>query len=322
MQAMKNPLILTTGTFEPGQAEAFCGREPDERRRALARAELCYHRGELTAASASFTALCECEDPQVTLAARLGLALTSLSSGDFLEILNSYQLLLSAEGGELDDFLIYANIMLHNFSEIRFPPVGVDAFNVEDPLKPMAIYTYAHYLLETGDVGRAVGMAEGALIFMHGPSPISEIYLSLIICRGYMLRKLWDKAEYFFRYAWKLAEPDGLLMPFAEHRGLLFGMLERCLRYEHSAEYKRISELSNRFQSGWVTVHNALTGEHVSDALTAIEFNVASLAAKGSSNTEIADLLGVSVNSVRAHLRNIFNKLGVSSRKELNGFVL
>ena len=63
-------------------------------------------------------------------------------------------------------------------------------------------------------------MAEGALVFMPHPCPISEIYLCLIISRGYMLRKLWDKAEYYFRHAWSVAAPDGLIMPFAEIVGI------------------------------------------------------------------------------------------------------
>ena len=326
-----NPFMLVTGSFYPGEAEAFCENEEDPERQALAKAELLYFRGETAAAYSAFRALSESSSDRIVLAATLGTAISSLSGENILEIIKLYNSVKTLNNLIPQDnpvktttntFMIYFNILLHNFSEIRFPPVGADAFNVPDSLKPMAFYAYTHYLIETGDIGRAVGMAEGALIFMDKPCPISEIYLSLIICRGYMLRKLWDKAEYFFRHAWSLAAPDKLIMPFAEHRGMLSGMLEKCLRFEESAEYKRILELSNRYHSSWVTVHNELTGDKISDALTAIEFNVASLASKGSSNNEIADLLGITVNSVRAHLRNIFNKLGIDSRKELHKYVL
>ncbi len=326
-----DPFIITSGTFEPGQADLFCNNETDPERRALAAAELLYYRGKTAEATKELDILAQSQNERIALAATLGKAIGSLSGENVPEIISLFQTVKKLDNLLPQDnpvriatntLLLYFNILLHNFNEIRFPPIGTDAFNVPDTLKPMAFYAYTHYLIETGDIGRAVGMAEGALIFMRRPCPISEIYLCLIISRGYMLRKLWDKAEYYFRLAWSFAEPDGLLMPFAEHRGMLSGMLEKCLRYEKSAEYKKILELSNRYHASWVTIHNELTGDKISNTLTAIEFNVASLASKGSSNTEIADLLGITVNSVRAHLRNIFNKLGIDSRKELYKYVI
>ena len=326
-----DPFIVTTGGFLPGQSDAFCEKETDPLLRELAKAELSYFRGETAAANAMFKRLAEEGNERVALAGTLGMAIASLSGENVFEIIRLYNSIKTVDSlipednpfkKTSDTLMLFFNILLHNSAAIRFPPVGPDAFSVPDSLKPMAFYAYTRYLIETGDVGRAVGMAEGAIIFMHKPCPISEIYLNLIICRGYMLRKLWDKAEFYFRYAWSVAQPDGLIMPFAEHRGMLSGMLEKCLRYEESAAYKRILELSNRYQSSWVTVHNELTGDRISDALTAIEFNVASLASKGCSNNEIADLLGITVNSVRAHLRNIFNKLGIDSRKELYLYVM
>jgi DNA-binding NarL/FixJ family response regulator/tetratricopeptide (TPR) repeat protein len=55
-------------------------------------------------------------------------------------------------------------------------------------------------------------------------------------------------------------------------------------------------------------------------ALTARERDVASLAAQGLINTEIAAELYVSVNTVEYHLRNVFTKLGIRSRRDLRGF--
>ncbi len=326
-----DPFMVITGSFEPGQADAFCESIPDPEKQRLAKAELHYFRGEINEAAKAFKYLSESNSESVVLAAALGTALSSFSAENVLEIIKLYNAVKTLNNMIPQDnpvkstanaLMIYFNILLHNFSEIRFPPMGTGAFDVPDSLKPMAFYAYTQYLIETGDVGRAVGMAEGGLVFMQKPCPVSEIYLSLIISRGYMLRKIWDKAEFYFRQAWACAEPDGLIMPFAENRGMLSGMLEKCLRYEKSTEYKRILELSNHYHTSWVTVHNELTGDQISNALTAIEFNVASLASKGNSNSEIADLLGITVNSVRAHLRNIFNKLGIDSRKQLNKYVL
>ncbi len=51
--------------------------------------------------------------------------------------------------------------------------------------------------------------------------------------------------------------------------------------------------------------------------LTATEHAVAKLVAWGFDNQEIATELWISVNTVRAHLHNIFHKLGVNSRGKL-----
>ena len=51
--------------------------------------------------------------------------------------------------------------------------------------------------------------------------------------------------------------------------------------------------------------------------LTPREADVLELLQAGSANAEIATTLHVSVETVRTHARNIYRKLGVSSRREL-----
>jgi DNA-binding CsgD family transcriptional regulator len=57
-----------------------------------------------------------------------------------------------------------------------------------------------------------------------------------------------------------------------------------------------------------------LTGR---DALTASELRVASRAAQGHTNREIAQLLFVTVKTVETHLANAYRKLGITSRAQL-----
>ena len=51
--------------------------------------------------------------------------------------------------------------------------------------------------------------------------------------------------------------------------------------------------------------------------LSRAELAVARLAAAGKTNKEIADELYLSVKTVEYHLRNIFQKLGIASRRDL-----
>ena len=54
----------------------------------------------------------------------------------------------------------------------------------------------------------------------------------------------------------------------------------------------------------------------VSKSLSAREISIIQLAAKGFSSPEVAEMLGISVNSVKTHFRHIFEKMDVSDRTE------
>ncbi|HWP98677.1 MAG TPA: helix-turn-helix transcriptional regulator [Syntrophomonadaceae bacterium] len=64
-----------------------------------------------------------------------------------------------------------------------------------------------------------------------------------------------------------------------------------------------------------VTLANEKTS--MGEPLTRREHDIASLVMSGASNQEIASLLGISLNTVKMHLQNIFEKLHIKRRSQL-----
>jgi DNA-binding NarL/FixJ family response regulator len=67
--------------------------------------------------------------------------------------------------------------------------------------------------------------------------------------------------------------------------------------------------------SGLVEANGAT--RHSPDLLTSREANVLELLQEGRTNAEIAHELSIGIETVRTHARNIYRKLGISSRRDL-----
>jgi DNA-binding CsgD family transcriptional regulator len=89
------------------------------------------------------------------------------------------------------------------------------------------------------------------------------------------------------------------------------------LHYEALADARRVGRELRRLgvERRIVSQPRAKTGW---DSLTDSELKVVNLIARGATNRSVAQQLHVSPHTVRAHLRNTFAKLGVSSRVELS----
>jgi DNA-binding NarL/FixJ family response regulator len=70
------------------------------------------------------------------------------------------------------------------------------------------------------------------------------------------------------------------------------------------------------------TVPHAPKAATYPDGLTSREVEVLRLLARGLSNTQIAEELVVSLLTVKAHLRSIYSKLGVTSRSAATRYAL
>lgn len=64
------------------------------------------------------------------------------------------------------------------------------------------------------------------------------------------------------------------------------------------------------------------TKNKVTDELTVMEFSIAMQASGGWTNKEIAAHMGISVNTVKHYLTDIFCKLDIKKREELKQYML
>jgi DNA-binding CsgD family transcriptional regulator len=138
-----------------------------------------------------------------------------------------------------------------------------------------------------------------------------------------------DRAEEAFARA--LAATEGLPAPFERARIELAAgaVLRRAGQRRRAADLlgaaeERFTALGARPYAERCAKELAASGLHPASRrsrnraeLTAQELVVARLAANGRSNRELADELVVSIKTIEYHLRNAFQKLGVTSRKQL-----
>ncbi|HVT69054.1 MAG TPA: helix-turn-helix transcriptional regulator, partial [Trebonia sp.] len=113
-----------------------------------------------------------------------------------------------------------------------------------------------------------------------------------------------------------LAEPQDLYRPFLDAGGAVHSAIALLV-----APASPVAGFSARVHERFVTQPSSRPAGGGSaapevTALTASELAVLRLLRSYMSNQDIADTLFLSVNTVKTHLRSVYYKLGVSSRRE------
>ena len=327
-----NLMPLMNTPFSPGQCLAAVEAMAAGPQRDIATAEYHYFTGKPEAAAKEAEAYLTSPDMAARLSACLIYAYSNLSIGENQRAqfaLGALNTALAAAGEQSPEFQAAAAfvaaagaVLLHLPLPAGLPDVQGFLPLLPPGLRAFALYVYAHYRYLQGDWAVSAGMVEGALSMGGERYPIPAIYLHLVAVMDYMSLKQTDKARAHLLAAWEIARPDDLIEGFGEHHGLLGGMLEAAIKPQWPEDFRRIIAITYRFSAGWRKVHNPETGHDVADDLTTTEFAVSMLAARGWTNQDIAAHLGISPNTVKHHLSEAMEKLGVTNRKELKRHML
>ena len=116
-----------------------------------------------------------------------------------------------------------------------------------------------------------------------------------------------------------LAEPEGYLRTFVDEGHTMRVLLEEYLSNRHSDYVERLLSSFSQPQSKTLAPYASAGVENrkskIVDPLSDRELEVLRLLRSELSGPEIAERLIVSLNTLRTHTKNIFNKLGVNNRR-------
>ena len=185
-----------------------------------------------------------------------------------------------------------------------------------------ACYILAHKAYLEKNYQIALTIADLGIALGSKNYPIGYIYCQIMAAIALVNLKLTKEALARLEKAWEVAEPDGLIQPFGEHHGLLHGLIEVFFKDKAPELHKRIDDITYAFSAGWRIIHNGTVRRSVPDNLPTLEFTIAMLYSRGWTAPEISKQLRISTRTVYNRITMIFNKLGISEKKELAKYML
>lgn len=323
---------VLSSTFEPGHFIEMISSIADSVDRDIANAEYCYYKGNAKKAVEILEPYLDNMDFAVALSANFIYTFANLNLGKIylakLGLKNTENCVRNAINQENPLIKAYGvlignavSVLLHR-EMAGLPEVESVLSVLPEGLRLFGAYIVAHKLYLKKEFSRSVGTAEICLAMKQSQYPVASLYLKLMRCVGYMGLKQSKEAKACFADINRIALREKFYQPFAEHHGLLQGIIESELKRNYPAEYSDIVALVQKFSTSWRIVHNEITQSSVTVTLTTTEFVVAMLFNRGWSVKEISAHMEVSPRMVKHHLSVTYEKLGVSNREELGMFLL
>ena len=317
---------LVSRAFAPRKGRETIEAIEDPEEREMAWAEYCLFTGRAEEAALRAEPFLSHADPALCLSAHIVYCISSVTLGKVDEAQKTLDALDNLDTGKHVPITgaycaDVVRVLLH------LPEKDSMRLDKISSALPEGVRYFLCYVLALreylrGEHAKAEGIATAALTLCENRYPIPGIYLHVISTISLMRQERLEEATVHFIAAWELALPDGLFSPFGEHYVLLSGLNKKLIKPELHEQYREISKYADRYYSSWITMHNSNTDQPVAPGLTKMESTVATLFSRGWSVKDIALHMGISTHTVKQHLSETYQKLGVNRREQLRDYLL
>jgi LuxR family maltose regulon positive regulatory protein len=296
----------------------------------LMKAEALFNRGEMNAAAIlAHKALYQAENKRqecVCIGAALLLGRLAVYNGDGGELADILEQRIAryARQNPLKSNRMEADLatacLMQLIGRPRDMPRWIRNGDIDDKRLYVMSIPYAHilfgkYVTLSGKPEVWLGMEGEALALAETlQCRMAEIYGRILTAAAYRAVGMAADATAALQTALDLALPDRLYMPFAENRALLGALPDKqCPKAARS----EILALAEKQEAGKAAVLRELYPSRPF-GLTKREYEVAKLAVQNLTLPQIAEELYISPNTAKGYMKNVYQKLQVSSRAELN----
>ncbi|MPM03541.1 HTH-type transcriptional regulator MalT [bioreactor metagenome] len=298
----------------------------------LFRAELAHYRGDLNEAKVLAYKACHIAGKKQQCAVQLGAALhlaeiavEKSDAAGWQSAIDSMEKAATTQGQtyfilrSTVDILraLLLNELGHQSLFAGWLKTGDTADKILPGMRLSALFVRMSYLVHEKDYTLLAGIAEAELEGLHSSDVLTDTLFSLFAAVGHISLGNRGRALELLDHAANIALPDGFVYLFAVYYWLLQGLPERLVKDRYPELAVRFIEIKERFLTGFNALHEAISTNKLPGSLTSREREVAMLAAEGLRNNEIAKKLMVSENTIRFHLRAVFQKLDIDRRAKL-----
>ncbi len=322
------PMPLMNTPFTPGGMRAAVEAIEDADERNIALAEFYYYTGNAKEAVRYAKKYLESEIMELRLSALFVYAFANLSLDKTAETKKAFdktfEIYRSMDENTPPLQKAFAVILCGSMDTLLHLPRSQELPELQDyilalphGLRLFAAYVQARYGYLNGLHGTAIGICETCLVIMEAPNPISKVFIHLSCAAFFMQTQYPQMTKRHLAQAWELAKPDGLIEPFGELHGELWGMLEAVLKKTEPEAFRSMIGVAKYFANGWRKLHNDLTGDNIPTELTPTEFTVAMLASRRWLYKEIAAHLGITEYAVKKNANIAMQKMNLGDKDDL-----
>ena len=310
--------------------DAILKTTKEERIRLQFESELAYLRGDFEQIKICYQKTCDDDASRLRIGS-IAIA-AAISTGDYqlyLQVedhLNNIIRTTKHEGVKAFAELSISNAYLGAFVPALVPDwlKSGDFTLIHDKVKPDAIYKRAKYFQVIGSFELMLTIAETAGCFLNLKQGLNfhDIYFLVVCAIACCALGRTEEAKRWLSEALSIAMPHGFITPFAESATLFGGILEQLLQQEYPDYIEAIINQWKNTCKNWLIFHNRFAKDNCSLILSLREYQIAIMAARGASNSDIAGHFHISEGRLKAIMHEIYGKLFIKSRKELVAYVL